>query len=257
MDNERPITDDERPRETIEADLGNDDEPGFGWRKLLATSLSFLVLGLLAFNFVAGFEPFFLIPTIVPAVALVFTRSRGRVGGILGLVAILVVAGLMFWIVFSLFLPASLFEFSSALLIVLGLLFSLIAAIGVLAKPRGGSGGARTLAFLLIILFVAGLGFSVYSFSAAESAVAQPGDVEVVTADFEFDPTELEAEEGEVGVLVTNNDNVAHSFTIDELDVDLSIEGGLSRRVTFRAESGEYDFYCVPHPDMKGTLVVE
>jgi plastocyanin len=163
----------------------------------------------------------------------------------------------MFWVFFSLFLPASLFEFSSALLIILGAVFALIASIAALVKPRGASGGAKVLAYLLIILFVAGLGYSVYSFSMVEDASARPGDLVVTAADFVFEPTELEAEEGQVGVVVTNTDYAAHSFTIDELDVDQFVEGGVTRRVSFEAESGEYEWYCVPHPDMKGTLTVE
>lgn len=251
--------DDERPRETIEADLGGEDElSGFGWRKLLATSVSFLILGLLAFNFFAqDFQLHLFIPTIVAAVALIFARSKGRLAGIVGLIAILVAGGLSWWVSFSLFLPASLFEFSSAVLVILGLLFGLIASIGAIAKPRGGSGGAKTLAFLLIVLFVAGLGYSVYSVSVAESDSAQPGDLEVTASNFAFNPTQLEAEEGQVEILVTNNDNANHSFTIDELDVDLFVEGGLARKVSFEVEPGEYEFYCVPHDYMKGTLTVE
>ena len=176
------------------------------------------------------------------------------------MIRLLIVLGVgffTFWIAISLTTPGSLFEFSSALLWTLGILFGLIAAIAALIKPRGASTAARVLAFLMIILLVAGLGYSVYSFSTIESASAEPGDLEVAIADFEFEPNELEGEEGQISVAVDNTDNFTHSFTIDELDVDLFVEGGVSKRTTFAADSGEYEWYCVPHPDMKGTLTVE
>lgn len=259
MDNERPM-DDERPRETIEADLGGDDDlTGFGWRKLLATALAFVVLGYLALFFLAPQDQqmFFLIMAAAAAVALILSRIRARWAGLIGLLVIAGLAFFTFWIALSLTTPASLFEFSSALVWTLGILFGLIAAIATLIKPRGASTAARVLAFLMIILLVAGLGYSVYSFSTIESATAEEGDLEISIVDFEFEPNDVEVEEGQVAVFVDNTDNFTHSFTIDEWDVDLFVEGGVSKRTTFRAESGEYEFYCVPHPDMKGTLVVE
>lgn len=259
MDNERPM-DDERPRETIESDLaGDDDLTGFGWRKLLATALSFVTLAYLALFFLAPKDQqmFFLILAAAAALALILSRIRARWAGLIGLLVILGVGFFTFWIAFSLLAPASLFEFSSALLWALGILFGLIAAIATLIKPRGASTGARVLAFLMIILLVAGLGYSVYSFSTIETASAEPGDLEVTIADFEFEPNELEGEEGQISVAVDNTDNFMHTFTIDELDVNLVVEGGVSKRTTFAADSGEYEWYCEPHPDMKGTLTVE
>lgn len=56
---------------------------------------------------------------------------------------------------------------------------------------------------------------------------------------------------------MTNKDGTLHTFTIDELDVDLASPGGTSARVTFEAEPGTYRFYCVPHEaDMNGKLTV-
>jgi plastocyanin len=200
---------------------------------------------------------FFLVMAGVAALALILTKIRARWAGLFGLLAIAGVGFMTFWLVFSLFLPSALFEFSSALVWALGMLFGLIAAIATLIKPRGASTAARVLAFLMIIFLVAGLGFSVYSFSQVEEAVAEEGDLEIEMVDFEFQPNDVEVDEGQVAVHVTNSDNFTHSFTIDELDVDLFVEGGLSKRTTFRAESGEYEWYCVPHPDMTGTLIVE
>jgi uncharacterized cupredoxin-like copper-binding protein len=35
-----------------------------------------------------------------------------------------------------------------------------------------------------------------------------------------------------------------HTFTIDELGVDLNVPMGAERSVTFNAPAGEYRFYC-------------
>ena len=56
---------------------------------------------------------------------------------------------------------------------------------------------------------------------------------------------------------VTNLDGTRHTFTIDELGVDLSVPPNSEGRVTFTAEPGTYRFYCRPHEvDMEGSLVV-
>jgi plastocyanin len=48
-----------------------------------------------------------------------------------------------------------------------------------------------------------------------------------------------------------------HTFTIDELGVDLSIPPNSEQRVTFDAPAGSYEFECRPHtPGMTGTLTV-
>ena len=91
-----------------------------------------------------------------------------------------------------------------------------------------------------------------------ENAVAQEGDLRLVAEDISFRDTSLEADAGDVSVFVDNKDGTLHTFTIDELDIDLDIPASTSSRVTFEAEPGTYEFYCVPHAtDMKGTLTVE
>jgi plastocyanin len=87
---------------------------------------------------------------------------------------------------------------------------------------------------------------------------AQPGDVALVAQSVEFQPTALTAPAGTVTVHLENRDAVRHTFTVEQLGVDVAAPAGKGRRVTFSAKSGQYAFRCtVPgHDDMKGTLTV-
>lgn len=86
-----------------------------------------------------------------------------------------------------------------------------------------------------------------------------PGDIRLVTSSALFDQEHLTARAGTVGVYVRNRDLFWHTFTIDELGVDLRIPVGGARRITFDAPPGTYSYVCrVPGHDarMTGTLVV-
>lgn len=75
-----------------------------------------------------------------------------------------------------------------------------------------------------------------------------------------FSSTALTAPRGEVTVVLTNHDLFWHTFTIDELHVDLEAPMGGPREDTFTAPPGSYRFYCrVPAhaaAGMRGTLTV-
>ena len=64
--------------------------------------------------------------------------------------------------------------------------------------------------------------------------------------------------EGEVAVFVENKDTMLHTFTIEELGVDLRIPGDSTARVEFDAPAGTYEYVCAPNADvMSGTLIAE
>ena len=84
--------------------------------------------------------------------------------------------------------------------------------------------------------------------------------VELTAANFMFDPTTIEAEPGqEVTVNLVNDDEAEHSFTVEDLDVEVEAEGGESADVTFTApDSGSVEFFCEYHPDqMRGEIAVD
>ncbi|MCC5954048.1 MAG: cupredoxin domain-containing protein [Acidimicrobiia bacterium] len=91
----------------------------------------------------------------------------------------------------------------------------------------------------------------------AENGVEAPDDALSISAsDFEFSTDSLSADAGEVTVVFTNDDGAPHSFTIDDLNVDIDVSGGSSDSATFTAEPGVYEYYCTYHGTMQGTLEV-
>ena len=59
-------------------------------------------------------------------------------------------------------------------------------------------------------------------------------------------------------VTVKNDDTVEHSVTSDDKGkFDVHVDGGEQGTLTAPTEPGEYTFYCVYHPSMKGTLIVK
>jgi plastocyanin len=56
---------------------------------------------------------------------------------------------------------------------------------------------------------------------------------------------------------VVNDDSVEHSVTSQTAGAfDVHVDGGKRKILTAPTEPGRYDFYCVYHPSMKGTLIV-
>jgi nitrite reductase (NO-forming) len=82
-------------------------------------------------------------------------------------------------------------------------------------------------------------------------------DQSITIADFTFDPDTLTVPSGEdVTIEVTNDDDVEHSFTLDDDSVSQDVEGGESQTVTLNLTEG-IGWHCEYHPDtMKGTVTV-
>ncbi len=104
---------------------------------------------------------------------------------------------------------------------------------------------------------MAGAIVSLLAAAAIEGVRAREGDIRVATEDIEFRPAAIRAEGTAVAVHVTNRDSTRHTFTIDELGVDLNLPPNSTQRVTFKAKPGTYRFFCRPHEsEMQGDLVV-
>ena len=83
------------------------------------------------------------------------------------------------------------------------------------------------------------------------------GDQTITISDFTFDPNTLTVPSGQdVTIEVTNDDDVEHSFTLDDDSVSQDVEGGESQSVTLNLTEG-IGWHCEYHPDqMKGTVTV-
>lgn len=82
------------------------------------------------------------------------------------------------------------------------------------------------------------------------------GDVVITIVDFQYDlagPVEPGSE-----VTVVNEDDVGHTVTSDEEGLfDVAVGPGEQASFTAPDEAGEFSFFCIPHPNMVDTLVVE
>jgi plastocyanin len=76
--------------------------------------------------------------------------------------------------------------------------------------------------------------------------------------DLTFTPDAIELEVGEsLDIHMTNNGNTAHTFTLDELNIDVEVPASNDETIPLTAsEPGEYTFYCKFHDEsgMVGTL---
>jgi plastocyanin len=58
-------------------------------------------------------------------------------------------------------------------------------------------------------------------------------------------------------ITIKNDDSAEHSVTSETAgQFDVHIDGNQQGTLTAPTEPGEYAFYCVYHPNMKGTLIV-
>ena len=77
----------------------------------------------------------------------------------------------------------------------------------------------------------------------------------------EFVPTELSIQAGQnAKIVVKNRDFGVHTFTIEDLDIDIMVVGGAEKLVSLAVPSAEtYQYACEieGHDDMKGTLTVQ
>jgi plastocyanin len=116
--------------------------------------------------------------------------------------------------------------------------------------------GRRVMAAMVLVLGVAACGDDDDDAERGGTESAGAGAT-IVAANIAFDPTTLSVAAGET-ITLRNEDDVEHSFTIDDPEVDAEAEGGEEATVEAPDEPGTYDFHCRYHPDeMTGTLTVE
>jgi plastocyanin len=128
-----------------------------------------------------------------------------------------------------------------------------IAAVAGLRR-REGPGANLAAALGVTIIVVATIAAIVTPTSAVGAA-----DLRIVSEKVRFDQTTVRAPAGQLTVELANRDLFWHTFTIDELGVDLAVPVGGDRQVSFQAQPGTYRFYCrIPGHEarMNGTLTV-
>jgi len=137
-------------------------------------------------------------------------------------------------------------------------LLGLVAALGFLTRRSSPSTTAPWVGVISSTLVLIGL--VVWGASTARAEI-EAGDIHLEAKNVAFTETEIATTAGEVTVTLENKDLFWHTFTIEELGVDLRVPIGAELPVTFEAPPGEYEFICaIPgHTEagMRGTLTVE
>jgi len=134
---------------------------------------------------------------------------------------------------------------------------SALAALTVGRRPEAVRGTAMSVA-TIALAFVATLGAA--AALAAEGPSTSATALRVEAKNTAFSASTLTGSAGVVVVWFANRDLFWHTFTVDELGVDLKVPVGGARTVSFNAPPGTYSYYCgVPghrEAGMQGTLTV-
>jgi len=226
----------------------------FGLVLISAALLVAVVLTLVLFD---GEDiAFILVPTVAASGAAFITwrfdnqwaRAVGIVGTILSLGAFFLAFGL-----FHLFSPI---EFVVALTYVLGFFMSLVGAVRALLAGRKGerepaNSGGRFRTTVLAVIGVAAVvsvtGFLLTKESVDDSESAGATALEMVK--FEFNPGSS-AVPVDGTLLIQNADPFVHDFTLDALDVAVTIGPGSETLVDLSGlAAGTYDYICSLHSD--------
>jgi plastocyanin len=119
---------------------------------------------------------------------------------------------------------------------------------------------------LLTPIFAATMLLSAYACGSEEEGGGDAGDevasqtVEVTIEDFAFKPGSLLVEDGQpLELTLKNTGQAPHTFTIDELNVDIELQPGAEDTVLVEtSDSGDFEYYCRFHKaqNMKGALTV-
>ena len=187
-----------------------------------------------------------------------FLKGQRRWVGLgLAVFSVLALAGNIPGVVDELSNPESAPAFVLTLLSVIGAILAIVS--GFAAFFGWSPQPMRALALGGAAVFVVGAVVSVALFAATESDAALDSDVQVLAEKVLWDPEDIVMTAGATGVWVDNKDGIRHTFTVEELGIDLEIPALKAKRVGIDAAPGTYEIICkVPgHENMVGTLVVE
>ena len=240
-----------------------------GFLSIALTGLVAMGFGLLAGDMSGlAFELTVLIVGLLLAGALLRFGAWAQV--LAALLSFLVLALLLPFSIFNLLHPESAADFIPLVLLVGGAAFGFIGSLVSLIQRRrhalrATATSAEALALRTILTATALVAIASLLLTATArttvSAEAKASAIAVEQKNFLFSPNRIQARAGQtIRVVVKNNDSTLHTFTLNEVGVDVSIPPGSERLIEFKAPaSGAFIWYCVPHlgSGMVGTLVVQ
>jgi hypothetical protein len=214
----------------------------------------------------AAIPPLVLLAIVV---AVLLATGRGLIAGLV--VAVLaLLAFVVLEILTGLFLllhPDSFADFVPALMRAVGALMAFFGTVQALRQRRRsalrptGKNERRLLRAGAGALVAVAVLSAVLTYTGDSDADAPPGALVVETQADEFEPSEIRADAGEaLLVFIQNTDSYAHTFTIDELEVDEYVGPRSERLVRFRVPNrpARLELWCAVtgHENMTGTLIV-
>lgn len=95
-----------------------------------------------------------------------------------------------------------------------------------------------------------------------QSTVEEESIIRVVASNYKFEPVQIDGEEGKLLRLELSSTEGNHSFTIDELNIDVDLKPGVEEVVEITSpKTGEYRYYSNKATDvennMEGMLVIK
>lgn len=197
---------------------------------------------------------FFVITAGVGLLGAFLVYRFGTWSKIVGIVLAILLAGALFWTVFGLFTPNSFFEFMPGLLVVPGVLIAIVGCIAALmARRKDRAAGPaerepRLIRGLTTAVVLLALVSAVLTFTGRDKVAAgNDASATVVLKNFKYTEPEYGLAAGSQ-VLVRNDDPFRHTFTIEDLDIDIVMNPGSEELVTIPADAGgEYIVFCRPH----------
>lgn len=239
---------------------------------MLAGSIAFLLAAGLVSGLPLG-EAAFLLPMIAaPAIGAVLAWRFSTWGRAVGLLLGIATAVMTFFLGFGIMVPKSFVEFTAATGFILGVVLLLYGGIGSIVRradvrdepARSEVLLGRTALGIVALALVVSLPLWLTSRTTVAASAAE-GLPEVVATNFTFADVTVPATSSGASVVVRNQDPFMHTFTIDELGIDVELLPGSASVVELPASPGTYTYYCVPHSgeagagedDMAATLTIQ
>ena len=211
---------------------------------------------MLAAGFLWGLDvtedvPFFGITAAVGLIGAFLVQRFGTWSKVVGILAALALAAMLFWTAFGLATPNSFFDFVPGLLVIPGAIIAIVGCIAAIVARRRGhltpapvGGERRAISIVLGVVIALALASAAMTFLGASDV--EGGDVTVTASDFDFEDGPLTVQGGDE-VVVKNEDPFLHTFTIEELNIDVAVQPGSEELVQIPDRPGTYVVYCVPH----------
>jgi plastocyanin len=252
--------------DTIQAPVRRADlrsrRPRRGWTAVTALGGGLLLLLVAAIHALvrAPIPPLLAFAVVAALVLALLARGAARPGGVLALLLGAFLLSDVPAFATGLSLSRDPWEFTTTVTALTASILMVLGG-GALAVRGTSSGRGRTTTALLVLGLVAvpaALASSLVLRLTMDQAEPRPGDVTVAITEFAF-PERLTAPAGTASFSVRNDDPIAHTFTVEGLDVDAKVPGGATVRVTGELAPGRYAYVCrvSGHEFMRGTLVVE